>query len=66
MPVYPGAQRIIADTRSYIIEVQGKPTMVACLITFDLLAGGSFSGFPEWLAAFEARCNGRTAAAGAA
>ncbi len=59
-------ERIIADSRGYIIEVQGKPTMVACLITFDLLSAAQFSGFPEWLAAFEARCEGRsTVAAGA-
>ncbi|MGB6131962.1 MAG: response regulator [Acidobacteriaceae bacterium] len=59
-------ERLIADTRGYIIEVQGKPTMVACLITLDLLAGTQFSGFPEWLAAFEARCDGvATASVGA-
>lgn len=48
-------ERIVADTRGYIIEVQGKPTMVACLITFDLFPVGQFSGFAEWLAAVEAR-----------
>jgi len=49
-------ERMIADTRGYIIEVQGKPTMVACLITFDLLPTVQFSGFAEWLRAFEAAC----------
>lgn len=52
-------ERVIADTRGYVIEVQGKPTMVACLITFEMLATAEFSGFAEWLAAFEARCEGR-------
>ncbi len=59
-------ERIIADTRGYIIEVQGKPTMVACLVTFDVLSAARFSGFPEWLAAFEARCEGRLMAAAGA
>jgi FixJ family two-component response regulator len=60
-------ERIIAETRGYTIEVQGKATMVACLITFDILAASQFSGFSEWLAAFEARCEVRAAAgAGAA
>jgi CheY-like chemotaxis protein len=57
-------ERIVADTRGYIIEVQGKPTMVACLITFDLFSVGQFSGFAEWLAAVEAR--GETHAADSA
>jgi FixJ family two-component response regulator len=52
-------ERIIAETRGYTIEVQGKATMVACLITFELLATGQFSGFSEWLATFEALCEGR-------
>lgn len=59
-------ERIISDTRGSIIQVQGKPTMVACLITFDILAAAPFSGFPEWLAAFEARCeSGATVGDGA-
>lgn len=49
-------ERLIADTRGYIIEVQGKPTMVACLITFDLLPAAQFAGFAEWLAAFTRLC----------
>jgi FixJ family two-component response regulator len=58
-------ERIIADTRGYVIEVQGKATMVACLITFEVLSAARFSGFPEWLAAFDVRCEGRaTASAG--
>lgn len=58
-------ERIIADTRGYVIEVQGKATMVACLITFDILSASQFSGFPEWLTTFNTRCEGRaTASAG--
>lgn len=49
-------ERMIADTRGYIIEVQGQPTMVACLITFGLLPVAQFSGFAEWLASFDAGC----------
>ena len=59
-------ERIIGETRSYVIEVQGRPTMVACLITFDILEAAQFSGFPEWLAAFEARCEHPAAAAAGA
>ncbi|MFP5226007.1 MAG: response regulator [Acidobacteriota bacterium] len=51
-------ERMIAETRNYVIEVQGKPTVVACLITFDLFQTAAFSGFGEWLAAFEAKCGG--------
>jgi FixJ family two-component response regulator len=58
-------QRMIADTRGYVIQVQDKPTMIACLITFDLLAGSDFSNFSEWLAAFSVRCEGRVTAVAA-
>ncbi|MGA8109318.1 MAG: response regulator [Acidobacteriaceae bacterium] len=53
--------RLIAETRGYIIEVHNKPTMIACLITFDILPAAQFSGFAEWLATFEARCSGQPA-----
>jgi FixJ family two-component response regulator len=53
-------ERIIADTRGYTIEVQGKATMVACLITFEILAASGFSGFSEWLSAFDGLCDGRS------
>ena len=56
--VHMEIERLIADTRSYIIEVHGKPTMIACLITFEVLPVAQYSGFAEWLAAFEARCAG--------
>lgn len=49
-------ERMIADTRGHIIDVLGKPTMVACLITFDLFHAVQFPGFQEWLGAFEERC----------
>jgi CheY-like chemotaxis protein len=49
-------ERIVGDTRGYIIEIQGKPTMVACLLTFDLLPAAQFPGFAEWLATFESHC----------
>lgn len=59
-------ERLISETRSCVVEAQGKLTMIACIITFDLLAADQFSGFEEWLAAFESRCEGRvTAGAGA-
>ena len=51
--------RLIAETRGYIIEVHNKPTMIACLITFDILPAAQFSGFTEWLATFDARCSGQ-------
>lgn len=49
-------ERMVAETRGSIIELDGKSTMMACLVTFDLLAVVQFSGFGEWLEAFEARC----------
>ena len=52
-------ERIIADTRSDIIEVHGKPMMIACLITFDLVPVARFASYAEWRAAFEARCPGQ-------
>lgn len=38
-------ERLIADTRGYVIEVQNRPTMVACLITFDLLPALQFRDY---------------------
>jgi FixJ family two-component response regulator len=49
-------ERMMANTRGSVIEVQGLTTMVACLLTFDLLPAAQFSGFPEWLASFQAHC----------
>ena len=48
-------ERLIAETRGHIVEVQGRPMMIACLITFELLPAAQFAGFSEWLAACEAR-----------
>jgi DNA-binding NarL/FixJ family response regulator len=38
-------ERLIADTRGYVIEVQSRPTMIACLITFDLLPAAQIRNF---------------------
>ncbi|HTX41656.1 MAG TPA: response regulator [Acidobacteriaceae bacterium] len=43
--VHMEIERLIADTRSYVIEVQGRRTMIACLITFDLLAASQFADY---------------------
>jgi hypothetical protein len=50
--------RLIADTRRYVIEVQGRPTMIACLITFDLLPASQFANFDALMEA----CNSSHAA----
>jgi GGDEF domain-containing protein len=52
-------ERLIAETRGYIIEVHGKPMMIACLITFDLLPAVQFAGFGELAAACDSRITGR-------
>ena len=60
-------ERLIAETRGHIIEVQGRPMMIACLITFDLVPAGQFAGAGELLAACQARAAGHGAeSAGAA
>jgi len=46
-------ERLIAETRGYVIEIQGRPTMIACLITFDLLPVAQFGDY----AAFSDACN---------
>jgi len=51
--------RMMANTRSSIIEIRGMPSMVACLLTFELLHTGQFSSFAEWLASFQALCERR-------
>jgi ActR/RegA family two-component response regulator/GGDEF domain-containing protein len=53
-------ERLIAETRGYIIEVHGRPMMIACLITFDLLPAAQFAGFGELAAACDSRITGRT------
>lgn len=50
-------ERLVADTRGYIIEVRGRPMMIACLITYDLLPAAEFSDFAELLRA----CDPKTA-----
>jgi ActR/RegA family two-component response regulator/GGDEF domain-containing protein len=52
-------ERLIAETRGYIIEVHGKPMMIACLITFELLPAVQFAGYGELAAACESRITGR-------
>ena len=54
-------ERLIAETRGHIIEVQGRPMMIACLITFDLLPVGQFPGLAELLAACRVRATGHAA-----
>jgi CheY-like chemotaxis protein len=44
-------ERLIAETRGYIIEIQGRPMMIACLITFDLLPVSQFPDLNALLAA---------------
>jgi CheY-like chemotaxis protein len=51
-------ERLIADTRGYIIEVRGKPMMIACLITYDLLPATQFSDFAELLRACDPKMAG--------
>jgi CheY-like chemotaxis protein/GGDEF domain-containing protein len=48
-------ERLIADTRAYIIQVKSKGVMIACLITFDLLPAAQFSSAEQLIAACESR-----------
>ena len=47
-------ERLIADTRSYVIEVQNWRTMIACLITFELLPLSQFADYDALIAACNA------------
>jgi len=38
-------ERLVADTRSFVIEVQERRTMIACLITFDLVPVSQFADY---------------------
>jgi PleD family two-component response regulator len=51
-------ERLIAEAREYIVEIQGRRMMIACLITFDLQAAAQFAGFSDLLAAFDASLSG--------
>jgi hypothetical protein len=51
-------ERLIAEAREYIVEIQGRRMMIACLITFDLQAAAQFAGFGDLLAAFDASLSG--------
>jgi YesN/AraC family two-component response regulator len=53
-------ERLIADTRSYVIEVQGRRTMIACLITFDLFPPSQFANFDALVEACNACLGSRT------
>ena len=59
--ISPGAvrmemERLMASTRASTIEVPGLPSIVACLLTFELLATAEFPAFAEWVASFRAHC----------
>jgi FixJ family two-component response regulator/GGDEF domain-containing protein len=51
-------ERLVADAREYLIEVNGRRMMIACLITFDLEPAAQFSEFGEMLASFDAALSG--------
>lgn len=51
-------ERLIAETRGYVIEIHGRPTMIACLITFELLPVSQFTDYDAVIGA----CNTRLAA----
>jgi len=38
-------ERLVADTRSFVIEVQERRTMIACLITFELFPLSQFADY---------------------
>lgn len=52
-------ERLLADTRGYVIQVRGGPAMFACLITFHLLPVAKFAGLGELAMACEAHITGR-------
>jgi GGDEF domain-containing protein len=46
-------ERLTAEAREYIIDVNGRRMMIACLITFDVLPVARFPRFTEMLMAFD-------------
>ena len=51
-------ERLIADAREYIVEIEGRRMMISCLITFELQAAAQFAGFSDLLAAFDVGLSG--------
>lgn len=51
-------ERLAAEARDYIIAVNGRRMMIACLLSFELVAATQFQGFVEMLAAFGASLTG--------
>jgi GGDEF domain-containing protein len=51
-------ERLSAEAREYIIEIQGRRMMITCLITFELQAAAQFAEFGDLMAAFDTSLSG--------
>jgi FixJ family two-component response regulator len=52
-------ERDFGDGPGCVIEAHGRPAIVSRLITYEIVSASGYSGFLDWLAAFEGLCDGR-------